>query len=165
MHSSMMHTASFNGHIYGGGCLPRDAVCLGGGEVSAQGWVSARGVSACLPGGGRCVCPEGVCRGARGNTPMDPEADTHILVHCILEYTPLCPLHAGIHPPPCGQFLTDACENINFPQLLLQTVITDRTCVTVLAYVMSDSKFCFLQIIEYDIPSCMAELAYNYEQL
>ena len=138
--------------------LSAQGCCLPGGGVSAQGWVSARG-------GGGCMCPEGVCRGARGRTPLDPEADTHILVHCILEYTPPCPLHAGIHPPPCGQFLTDACENMNFPQLLLQTVITDRTCVTVLAYVTSDSKFCFLQIIEYDIPSCMAELAYNYEQL
>ena len=139
-----MHTVRFYGHLYGGGgsVCSRDVVCLG---VAAQGWVSARG---CLPREGRCVCPEGVCRGASGNTPLDPEADTHTLVHCILEYTPPAHCMLGYTLPHCGQFLTHACENITFPQLLLRMVITDRTCVTVLAYVTSDSKFCFLQIIE-----------------
>ena len=36
----------------------------------------------------------------------------------------LCPLHAGIHPPPWTDWMTHACENITFPQLLLRTVIS-----------------------------------------
>ena len=32
------------------------------------------------------------------------------------------PVHAGIHPPLWTEFLTHACENITFPQLLLRTV-------------------------------------------
>ena len=41
----------------------------------------------------------------------------------------VCPVHAGIHPPKWTEFLTHACENITFPQLLLRTVII---CVTIL---------------------------------
>ena len=39
-------------------------------------------------------------------------------VQCMLGYT--YPVHAGI--PPWTEFLTHACENITFPQLLLRTV-------------------------------------------
>ena len=49
---------------------------------------------------GRCL-PEGdVCLGGfcRGGTPPGPRG-RHTLPHCILGYTPLCPLHDGIHTP------------------------------------------------------------------
>ena len=92
-----MHTARFNGHLYGGGVCPgMMSVCAG---LSARGWVSAQG---CLPGGG--VCPEGVCRGARGNTPHGPRG----------RHTHPGPLHTGIHTP-----LPTACWDIPPPLLTI----------------------------------------------
>ena len=38
------------------------------------------------------------------------------------------PVHAGIHPALWTEFLTHACENITFPELLLQTVKTRKKC-------------------------------------
>ena len=128
MHSSRMRTVRCSGRLggclsggylpRGGGCLPRGClsrgyVCLG--SVSAGGClhrgvylgVSALGVSAqggCLPSivsaqGGVClagVCLGGVCLGW-GAYP------------------------GGCTPPPVDR-MTDACENITFPQLLLRMV-------------------------------------------
>ena len=78
-------------------------------------WVSAWRVSAwgCMPRGGGClpkggVCLEGRCTpphppGHKGRHPLDPEA---------------------LPSPMWTKFLTHACENITFPQLLLWTVKT-----------------------------------------
>ena len=88
------------------GCVPSVAVVIGGGGGSARGVCRvcvcvSRGVSAqegvCVQG--RCVCPRGgVCPGQ------------------------VC-LPGGCTPPPLWtEFLTHACENITFPQLLLRTV-------------------------------------------
>ena len=76
------------GSAWGGGvclegwCLPRVVSGRGG---FGPGGVLPREVSACGGGG---VCP-GEC------TPLDAEADPH----CMLGYTPSCPLQAGITPP------------------------------------------------------------------
>ena len=79
-----------------GVCIP---ACTGQG-VSAQGGVYLRG---CLPGG---VCPGSVC------------VSQHALSRGVS-----APVHAGIHSSPWTEFLTHACENITFSQLLLWTVI------------------------------------------
>ena len=66
----------------------------------------------CLLGGG--VCPGGFCLG--GCTP-EVHAGIHTpSAHCMLGYT---------SPLLCG--LTDTCENITFPQLLLRAVIIRST--------------------------------------
>ena len=85
-----------------GGCLPRG--CLPGGclpEDVCQG-VFAWGVSA--QGG---VCPGGVCPGW-----MSAQGGVCISQHAMGQTSPL----------PWTEFLTHACENITFPQLLLRTV-------------------------------------------
>ena len=142
MHCSRIHTVRCSGCLMGGGgvCLPRGGICLG---VSAQGgiclgvclprngglpregvcpegsvclgdvclsawWgVSAQGVSACLSGGclPRASAQGGVCPGA-----------------VCLEG--VCLSAGGVYTSPTlwTEFLTHACENITFPQLLLRTV-------------------------------------------
>ena len=87
---------SREGGVCPGGCLPRGLSALG---VSAYMGVCLGGVClvGCLPRGmclPGCVCLGGVC-----------------LVGCTLP------------PPPPVNRMTDACKNITFPQLLLQTVI------------------------------------------
>ena len=57
-----------------------------------------------MPGG--CLLRGGVCRG--GGV-------------CVQGVS--APLHAGIHPLRLVNRMTDVCENITFPQLLLRTVI------------------------------------------
>ena len=103
MHSSRMHTICCSGHQEGGcltggvcpgGCLPGMGVSVQERlprGVSASG-VSARGVSA------RGVCPGGCL--AEGCLPQ-----------CMLGYTP-----PETHTPLVNR-ITDACENITFPQL------------------------------------------------
>ena len=73
--------------------MSAQGVCVQGGVTLPGGvqGVSAQGVSTkgSVQGDvcpGVCVCPGGV-------HPLDPEADSH----CMLGYTPPCPLHAGIH--------------------------------------------------------------------
>ena len=47
--------------------------------------------------------------------------DTHPLPHCMLEYTPLAPLHAGIHPPLWTEWQTGV-KTLPFPKLRLRAV-------------------------------------------
>ena len=118
MHSSGMHNARFNGHLYGvsawwgmcvsRGCLPWECLCPV--EVSAQGVCMCPG-GVCL--GCVCVCPWGslprerVCvQGVstqgmyilwtQRQTPPRPRG-RHPLPHCMLGYTP--PAHCmSVHP-------------------------------------------------------------------
>ena len=102
------------------------------------------------PGGGRSVqggvCPEGVCPGAgdcpRGVCTQEVYHVTYPIMHLMLPVCCLCSnwdwramqllilcwscdlaRHAGIYTPTLWtEFLAHACENITFPQLLLQVV-------------------------------------------
>ena len=78
--------------------------CLGWGCVSARGGVGG----GCLPAGsvrGGGLCPGGGVS-AQGSV-------------CL----------GAVHLPPVGR-MTDACENITFPQLLLRMVIIPNVCTT-----------------------------------
>ena len=93
MHSSRVRTVHCSIRL-GAGCLP-GGVCLG---VSAQG-VSAQG-GVCLGVSAQGVSAQGgVCAGG-----------------CL-------PRGVSTPPPLLTEFLTQACENITFPQLLLRTVM------------------------------------------
>ena len=88
---------------------------------SPRGGGSARGV--CLPRGCVClpgvVCPEGGCLSRRGVSAQNGG----VCLGCIcLEGS----LPRGVYTTHHGQ--TDTCENITFPQLLLQTVKTVQYC-------------------------------------
>ena len=105
MHSSRMCTVRCSGRLLWrdcvcpGGCLAKGQWCLPGGVCpDAWGGCLPRG---CLPGG--CLPRVGVC-------PWGVVSDQ---------------LHRGggvCQTPPVNR-LTDVCENITFPQLLLRTVI------------------------------------------
>ena len=107
-----MRTACFSGHLGGvpGGVCPEEG-CLPGG-ICPGGMSCGCLTKACLPRG--CLPKEDICPGGclpggvytdtpqtKKQTPLDPKAD---------------------NPSPWTNFLTHACENTTFPQLLLQTV-------------------------------------------
>ena len=86
-------------------------------------------------GGGGLLCLPGASTwGGRGST---RGGLPHPPAQCMLEYTHLsCPVHGGItspaqcmlgYTPPDRIFLTHACENITFPQLLLRMIKMQRS--------------------------------------
>ena len=111
MHSSRMHTVRCCGRLgrEGDWLVEVGCVCPGGvylGGLSAGG--SARGIHP--PWGPEADIPSPTK--TRGRHPLDQSQ------------TPRSPVHAGTHPllPPWTEYLTHACENITFTQLLLRTV-------------------------------------------
>ena len=63
-------------------------------------------------------------------------ADTHLWAHphahYMLGYTPPCPLHAGIPPPPLwAEGMTHICENIIFPQVAGGKYFIQQECIPV----------------------------------
>ena len=90
----------------------RGGVCPQGGCLPRGGWVSTWGKEGFCPGG---VCPwGGVSAHGEGCLPRGGGV-------CL---GGVCQRNAGIHPPSkWTEFLTHACENITFPQLLLRAVI------------------------------------------
>ena len=90
-----MRTVHCSGHLGGGGsgCLPRG--CLPR-EGMPRG-VSARGRVSAQGGCLLCVCPGGCLPG-------------------------MCVSAWAVYTPPSVDRMTDACENITFPQLLLRTI-------------------------------------------
>ena len=122
MHSSRMRNVHCSGCLawevgvsaQGGGCLPRGVSawgCLPGGVCL---WFLPK--TGCLPEGNVClrlgVCLGSVCMRGEGCTSPDLEVDP--------------PRTRGRHHPDItplwSEFLTHACENITFPQLLLRAV-------------------------------------------
>ena len=94
MHSSRMCITHFNGHLGGGGCLPRVVgVCTGG------------------------ICLEGVCQG--GCTPLGPRG-RHPLSHSMLGYIPLPHSMLGYTPPRTES--QTGVKTLSSPQLRLQVV-------------------------------------------
>ena len=66
-------------------------------------------IGGCLPGG---VCPGGVCPGDVCPGGVCPGG----VCPGVSARRVSAPVHAGIHTRPVGR-MTDACENITFPQL------------------------------------------------
>ena len=114
MHSSRMRTICCSGRLLGGGCLASrlsaQGGCLPRGRGYAQGG-SAQG--GCLPRG----------RGyARGASAQGGSAQGGGVCPGGLPGGCFC-LGVSARPPRPVDKITDACENITFPYLLLRTVI------------------------------------------
>ena len=113
MHSSRMPTVQCSGRLV--------CVCVGRGWLYTQGG-SAWGVSTWggLPGGAGSVCLEGggLFRGVSAYGGICP-GECVCFRGCVC--IPACN-EVDTPPPPLTEFLTHACENITFPQLLLRTV-------------------------------------------
>ena len=133
MHSSRMRTVRCSGRLGRAG-VPVSGLGRGSGGVEGCLWSQVEG---CLP-----LVPPGQTPQAETPLGRPPRADDP--AQCMLGYTPLCPVHAGIYtpipsaywdaPPTRGQ--TDACENISFPQLLLWTVNIGLNFIAVKGWVV-----------------------------
>ena len=80
----------------------------------------------CLPRGNGCITPQTQRQTPHPDpythTPLDPEADTPRPTTCWDTHNPL-PIACWDTPQPWTEFLTHACENTTFLQLLLRAVI------------------------------------------
>ena len=130
--------------MHSSGCVRPTSMAISKGVcVYLWGWLRV-----CRGGVSGGVCQERVCMSMGLYTPCSITCwDTHTLPNCMLGYTP-CPTacwdthphpiacwHTPPPPSPWIEWMTHACENITFPQILLRAV----TRQSMLYYLTQDS--------------------------